>query len=171
MSNLLSHAEDELNRIGMTEDSPDEMNRMMRKHILHMMQEFANEGHSGFSASYAISILTKLMDFKPLSPLTGEDSEWVNVSDYGPEPHYQNKRRSSVFKNADGSCYDIDGKVFWEWAMPYEEGEKPYKSYYTNRESRVPVTFPYTVPDKPIYEYRYSDATPQQPRQNEQGFI
>ena len=169
MSNLLSHAEDELNRIGMTEDSPDEMNVAMRKHILHMMQEFANEGHSGFSASYAISILTKLMDFKPLSPLTGEDSEWVNVSDYGPEPHYQNKRRSSVFKNADGSCYDIDGKVFWEWAMPYEEGEKPYKSYYTNRESRVPVTFPYTVPDKPIYEYRHSDATPQQPKQNEKG--
>ena len=74
MSNLLSYAENELNRIGMTEDSPDEMNRMMRKHILHMMQEFANEGHSGFSASYAISILTKLMDFKPLSPLTGD--EW-----------------------------------------------------------------------------------------------
>ena len=171
MSNLLSHAEDELNRIGMTEDSPDEMNRMMRKHVLHMMQEFANEGHSGFSASYAISILTKLMDFKPLSPLTGEDSEWQNVSDYGPEPHYQNIRKSSVFKDADGSCYDIDGKVFWEWAMPYEEGEKPYKSYYTNRESRVPVTFPYTVPDKPIYEYRHSDAEPRTPPQNEQGFL
>ena len=71
MSNLLSHAMDELDRFGMTEDSPDEMNRMMRKHILHMMQEFANEGHSGFSAHYAINILTKLMDFKPLSPLTG----------------------------------------------------------------------------------------------------
>ena len=171
MSNILSHAEDELNRIGMTEDSPDEMNRMMRKHVLHMMQEFASEGHSGFSASYAISILTKLMDFKPLSPLTGEDDEWVNVREYGSEPHYQNIRKSSVFKDADGSCYDIDGKVFWEWAMPYEEGEKPYKSYYTNRESRVPVTFPYTVPDKPIYEYCHSDATPQQPKQNEKGFI
>ena len=171
MSNILQHAMDELDRIGMTEDSPDEMNVAMRKHILHMMQEFANEGHSGFSASYAINILTKLMDFKPLSPLTGEDSEWRNVSDYGPEPHYQNIRRSSVFKDADGSCYDIDGKVFWEWAMPYEEGGEPYKTYYTCRESRVPVTFPYTVPDKPIYEYRHSDATPQQPAQNEQGFI
>ena len=171
MSNLLSHAMDELDRIGMTEDSPDGMNVAMRKHVLHMMNEFAEEGHSGFSADYAISILTKLMDFKPLSPLTGEDSEWTNVRDYGPEPHYQNKRRSSVFKDADGSCYDIDGKVFWEWCMPYEEGGKPYKSYYTCRESRVPVTFPYTVPDKPIYEYRHSDATPQQPRQNEQGFI
>jgi hypothetical protein len=170
LSNLLSHAEDELNRIGMTEDSPDEMNRMMRKHILHMMQEFANEGHSGFSASYAISILTKLMDFKPLSPLTGEDDEWVK-HDYGNDVTYQNKRRSSVFKDADGSCYDIDGKVFWEWCMPYEKGEKPYKSYYTCRDSRVPVTFPYVVPDKPIYEYRHSDAEPQQPPQNENGFL
>ena len=173
MSNLLSHAMDELDRIGMTEDSTDEMNVMMRKHVLHMMQEFANEGHSGFSASYAIGILTKLLDFKPLSPLTGEDDEWVNVRDYGPEPHYQNKRRSSVFKDADGSCYDIDGKVFWEWAMPYEgrEPQEPYKSYYTSRDSSVPVTFPYTVPDNPIYEYRHSDAEPRTPAQNENGFL
>ena len=171
MSNLLSHAMDELDRIGMTEDSTDEMNVMMRKHILHMMNEFAEEGHSGFSASYAISILTKLMDFKPLSPLTGEDNEWGNVREYGESPSWQNKRRSSVFKNADGTCYDIDGKVFWEWCMPYEEGDNPYKSYYTNRDSRVPVTFPYIVPDKPIYEYRHSEATPQQPPQNENGFI
>lgn len=178
MSNLLSHAKHELDLIGMTEDSPDEMNRMMRKHVLHMMQEFANEGHSGFSAGYAISILSKLFDFKPLSPLTGADDEWSDVRDYGPIPHWQNKRRSSVFKDADGSVYDIDGKVFWEWSRrPYDEdeegypGESVYKSYYTCRESRVPVTFPYTVPDKPIYEYRHSDAEPRTPPQNEQGFL
>ena len=76
-----------------------------------------------------------------------------------------------MFKEANGECYDIDGKVFWEWAMPYEEGGKPYKSYYTCRESRVPVTFPYTVPDKPIYEYRHSDAEPRSAPQNEQGFL
>ena len=172
MSNLLSHAMDELDRIGMTEDSTDEMNRSMRKHILHMMQEFANEGHSGFSAQYAISILTKLMDFKPLSPLTGEDDEWIK-HDYGVnDVTYQNKRRSSVFKDGDGQCYDIEGKVFWEWCRgAVGEDDTPFKSYYSCRESRVPVTFPYTVPDKPIYEYRYSDATPQQPKQNEEGFI
>jgi len=169
LSNILDHAKDELDRIGMTEDSSDEMNVMMRKHILHMMNEFANEGHSGFSASYAIRILTKLLDFKPLSPLTGEDSEWVNVREYGPEPHYQNKRRSSVFKDSDGSCYDIDGKVFWEWYK--DEDGIISKSYYTSRDSRVPVTFPYTVPDKPIYEYCHSDAEPPQPKQNESGFL
>jgi len=33
------------------------------------------------------------------------------------------------------------------------------------------VTFPYVVPEKPEYVYRHSDATPQQPAQNENGFI
>ena len=81
--------------------------------------------------------------------------------------------RSSVFKNEKGESYDIDGKVFWEWAMPYEGREpyEPYKSYYSCRESSVPVTFPYSPPDKPIYEYRHSDADPKTPPQNEQGFL
>lgn len=173
MSNLLAHAMDELDRIGMTEDSPDEMNRAMRKHILHMMQEFANEGHSGFSANYAINILTRLLDFKPLSPLTGEDDEWVK-HDYGVEPSYQNKRRSSVFKDANGEVYDIDGKVFWEWMPDLDENGPTggaHRSYYSCRESRVPVTFPYSPPDKPIYEYRQSQAEPKSPPQNEAGLL
>lgn len=167
---LLDYAESELNLIGMTDDG--DMNGMMRKHLLHMVKEFADEGHSGFSASYALQCLQKLLKFKPLSPLTGEDDEWSEVSRISGYPHFQNKRCSSIFKNGkDGEAYDIDGKVFWEWAMPWEEGGEPYKSYYTSRESRVPVTFPYTVPDEPIYEYRKSDADPQQPAQTEEGFI
>jgi hypothetical protein len=173
---LVSYAEDELNRIGLTDE--DEYNAIMRKHILNMVKMFADEGHSGFSAPYAISILTKLFAFKPLTPLTGEDDEWTDIREYGPMPHYQNKRLSSVFKEANGECYDIDGKVFWDWCKrPLDEdepgypGEKIFKSYYTCRESRVPVTFPYEVPDKPIYEYRHSDAEPKSPPQNEQGFL
>ena len=130
-----------------------------------MMNEFAEEGHSGFSASYAINILTKLMEFKPLSPLTGEDDEWNLVGD----GHWQNKRCSSVFKGVDGSCYDIDGKVFWEWQR--NEDGQAVKSYYTGYGCSVPITFPYTPPKEPIYEYRYSDAEPPAPKQNEQGFI
>lgn len=166
---ILSHAEEELKRIGMgPECDPDDMNGMMRKHILHMMQEFANEGHSGFSASYAISILTRLMDFKPLSPLTGEDDEWMEVSEHMGRKCYQNRRRSSIFKDEEG-VYDNDGKVFWEWYR--DDNGEPFKSYYTCRDSRVLVTFPYTVPDKPIYEYRQSEAEPRSPKQNEQGFL
>lgn len=132
---LLDYAESELNLIGMTDD--DDMNGMMRKHLLHMVKEFADEGHSGFSASYALQCLQKLLRFKPLSPLTGEDDEWHEVSERSGYPHYQNKRCSSVFKEGkDGEAYDIDGKVFWEWCK--DEDGKPYKSYYTCRDSRVP---------------------------------
>jgi hypothetical protein len=157
---LLSHAENELDLIGLTDQ--DEMNGAMRKHILHMIEEFSKEGHSGFSANYAISILTKLLDYKPLSPLTGEDSEWTMISEEMSGSNrgtlYQNKRASHVFKDDDGA-YDIDGKVFWNWQeRPLDEDEEGYpgthkfKSYYTSRDSRVYVTFPYTPTT--VYEER-----------------
>jgi hypothetical protein len=165
LSNLLSYAEDELNRIGMTENSPDEMNVEMRKHILHMVQEFSEEGHSGFSGRYALNILTKLLDFKPITPLTGAEDEWNDVG----EDYWQNKRCSSVFKKADGTCYDIDGKVFWEWYR--DENGEAVKTYYSGSGCSTPVIFPYTPPNKPIYEYRHSDAEPRTPAQNENGFL
>jgi len=153
---LVSYAESELDRIGMTDDG--DMNGMMRKHLLHMVKEFSEEGHSGFSASYSLQCLTKLLKFKPLSPLTGEDDEWTEVTQISGYPHFQNKRCGSVFKNGkDGEAYDIDGKVFWEWYTDKETGEK-HKSYYTSMEGRLPVTFPYIIPDEPIYEYRESGA-------------
>jgi hypothetical protein len=134
-----------------------------------MVKVFAEESHSGFSGSYALGLLTKLLDFKPLTPLTGEDSEWNDISDYGDSPRYQNKRCSSVFKNPDGECYDINGKVFWEWYR--DENGKAHKSYYSNYGCRLPVVFPYMPPDSPIYEYRQSDAEPRTPPQTEEGFI
>jgi len=122
---LVQYAESELDRIGMTDDG--DMNGMMRKHLLHMIKEFADEGHSGFSGNYALQCLQKLLRFKPLSPLTGEDDEWTEVTRISGYPHFQNKRCSSIFKDGkDGEAYDIDGKVFWEWAK--DEDDKPYKS-------------------------------------------
>ena len=146
----------------------DEMQGAICEHVLELLTVFSNEGHSGSTAPYAINMFSRLAKFEPLAPLTGEDWEWNETS----RGVLQNKRASHVFKDIEtGEAYDINGKVFWEWAMPYEEGGEPYKSYYTCRESRVPVTFPYVVPEKPEYVYRHSDATPQQPAQNENGFI
>ena len=51
------HAKHELDIIGLKEDS-DEMDRAMRNHILKMVEVFSDEGHSGFSASYALAILS-----------------------------------------------------------------------------------------------------------------
>ena len=175
MSNLRRHALDEFYAAGWTDAGghfKDEMQEMICDHVLKLIDLFSEEGHSGSTAPYAINMFKKLAMFKPLSPLTGEDWEWTKL-DYGCEPKWQNKRLSSVFKDSTGEAYNIDGKVFWEWCMPYEgrEPQEPYKSYYTSRDSRVPVTFPYMPPDEPIYEYRHSDADPKQPPQNEQGFL
>ena len=116
---------------------PDGMNRMMADHILTMVRAFTEEGHSGFSASYAANLLDKLLRFKPLTPLTGADDEWV--SGHMDDDTKQNKRASHVFMDADGQAYDIQGKVFRE----------PDGMTFTSGDSRVPVTFPYT----PCIEY------------------
>lgn len=150
---LIEYAKRELDAIGMTADSKDEMNVMMRKHILHMVKEFADEGHSGMSASYALSILKNLLAFKPLSPLTGADDEWNEIGD----GHWQNKRASNVFKDKDGAYWG-DGIVFWEVIKdnPEDINGEPYKTYFTSRDSRVNIdSFPWTMPDKP--EYREAD--------------
>lgn len=139
---LLEYAKDELNRIGMTADG-DEYNAMMRRHILHMVEEFAKEGHSGSSASCAMGCLEKLLRYEPLSPLTGEDSEWLDVSPcYGDNPCWQNKRCPRVFKEADGKAYDTAGFVFWSWDTD-EKGNK-FKLHYTNKNSRRYIEFPYS---------------------------
>ena len=173
----LDHALLEFRAAGWVDDDgnwKDEMQQIVCEGVLKLLMVFSEEGHSGSSAPYAINLFKQLVMFEPIVPLTGEDWEWSDVRHNGDGSiHYQNKRCSHVFKEGDGQAYDIDGKVFWEWAMPYEgrEPQEPYKSYYTSRDSSVPVTFPYTVPDEPIYEYRHSDAEPRTPAQNENGFL
>ena len=125
----------------------DEMQEAICNHVLKLLELFADEGHSGSTAPYTVNIFKKLAMFEPIVPLTGEDWEWTEVHD----GVFQNKRCSRVFKQADrfdGQAYDIDGIIFYDY-YTNENGEKS-KSYFTGRESAVPVTFPY-VPTS-VYE-------------------
>lgn len=131
MSNLVKHAEIELKALGML-DSGDEMNELMCKNILELLDTFAKQGHSGFSANYCLSLFEKLAKFEPIAPLTGDDSEWNEIAEQD-GTLYQNKRCSHVFKD-DNGAYDIDGKVFRDSTG----------SCYTSKDSRVYITFPYT---------------------------
>lgn len=169
MNNYEKHALNEFKAAGWIKDDGtyvDEMQEMICNGVIKLLEIFCDEGHSGSSAPYAINMFEKLAKFEPLVPLTGEDWEWSERLDYGIEPSYQNRRCSHVFKDADGKAYDIQGKVFWEWAGTKE---RPYKSHYTCRESRVYIDFPYTP--KTEYVYRYSDATPPAPNQTEEGLL
>jgi hypothetical protein len=140
MSNLVEWAKAELERIG---GKDDEMQQAMNKDILQIVEVFSEQGHSGFSAGYALNIIKRLLNWKPITPLTGEDDEWCDVPSWDDgENSQQNKRCSAVFrKNFDNStAYYINGKVF---------SDDGGKSWFTNRDSFVPITFPYVVPEKP----------------------
>ena len=157
MSNIHNHALAEFRAAGWTDENGkfnDEMQEAICTHVLKLLDVFADEGHSGTTAPYAVNMFKTLAMFEPLVPLTGEDWEWI---DHG---HcLQNKRCSRVFKQPDrfdGQAYDIEGKVFYDWYTDKETGER-YKSHYTCSDSFVPVTFPY----KPTTEYveRPSEAS------------
>lgn len=125
---LVDHAEMELRAAGLYDDDSD-YGGMMPGAVLELIKVFAEQGHSGGSAPICIDLFRRLAMYEPLVPLTGNDYEWF---EYMPG-HWQNKRCSHVFKDSSGA-YDIEGKVFRE----------PNGCCYTNMESRVPVTFPYT---------------------------
>ena len=108
MSNLTNYAKKEFALLRGVDSEPDAMQSRMERHLLKMIDIFSEEGHSGFSANYAMSCLERLLRFKPLTPLTGEADEWNNVGD----DTYQNKRCYSVFKKGDGKAYFLDGKIF-----------------------------------------------------------
>ena len=170
MNNFEKHARAEFCANGWMDENgnfKDEMQALICANVLDLLNVFDKQGHSGSSAPYAISMFNRLVDFKCIGPLTGEDSEWYDTG----HDVYQNRRCSSVFKDKKtGECYDIDGKVFWEWNTSFEDG-KPYKSYYTNGGCHTPVTFPYHPPKEAVKVYRYSDAEPPAPPQTEAGLL
>lgn len=113
----------------------DGPNRWIQDNVLDMLRVMSMQGHSGSSAPFLSGYFNKLSRFEPLTPITGDASEWVDVGD----GMWQNARLSSVFKEADGRAYRYDGRVFRE----------PSGACFTNGDSRVYIEFPYV----PTREY------------------
>jgi len=134
MSNLLKHAERELSLIGY--DGKDEYNNMAKAAIMELLATFVNQRHSGFSASYVTDIFNKLARFETLSPLTGENNEWNDVTEMSGDRKtlFQNNRNSAVFKD-DTGCYYINACLWVE-----DNGNT-----YANKKSRGYIkSFPFT---------------------------
>ena len=138
----LSYAREELERIENQCDTPEglEMQKQVTKEVLELIEVFANQGHSGFSAGYVAGLFDQLVHWRPLTPLTGDDDEWNDVSMYSTDkrPTYQNKRCSRVFKEADGRVYDVE-----YWYMKDPDG-----NCYGGSDCFQDVVFPY-MPQKP----------------------
>jgi len=119
----------------------DPMQGMIFRHVLKLLDVFHDEHHSGTSAPYAVNLFKRLAMFETIAPLTGAEDEWIEYRDGG----FQNRRCSHVFKDKDrfdGQAYDSEGKIFVE--VSKDEDGKERRVSFTSRDSRVPVTFPYT---------------------------
>ncbi len=132
---LVKWAEKELSRI---EKDDEGMQNHINSQILDIVKVFSEQGHSGFSAGYALNILKRLLAWKPITPLTGEEKEWNEITD----ELDQNNRCSAVFRTSknNSTAYFLDGKIF---------SDDGGKTWFTSKDSKVPVTFPYIVPEKP----------------------
>lgn len=77
--------------------------------MLDILGRFFKQWDSGGAVAVASQVLARLIAGQPLSPLTGADDEWIDRADInGGVPMWQNMRCSSVFKDANGICNDID---------------------------------------------------------------
>lgn len=86
--------------------------------VLQILKIVLDRWDSGGSLAVIIPILMRLLNLQPLSPLTGQEDEWEDLSKDTGSTLLQNRRCSTVFKNGRNS-FDIN---------------KPSQ----------PVTFPYT---------------------------
>lgn len=101
MSSLVEHAYLELASAG----NDSEFN----EGIIKVISAFAECGHSGGSASVAIPIINKLLNFQNLTPLTNNPNDWIHHPENiwgSPGGVWQNRR------NPDALSID-GGKTYW----------------------------------------------------------
>jgi len=99
MGSLVEHARRELEILGEDEETIDG--------LVAVVQAFADMGHSGTSAIFAISYLERLLHFENLSELTDNPDEWTDVSESSNTHMWQSKRNPAAFSIDDGKSYSL----------------------------------------------------------------
>lgn len=99
---LVEHAKRELSLIKEDQELID--------NLVAVVDEFAEFGHSGGSAPFAISYLERLLRFEPLSPLTSNPNEWLDRSEMSGTPMWQSVRDSRAFSKDGGKTWTLLGE-------------------------------------------------------------
>ena len=114
MSNALTHAQKEIDLLLKYFDNTDDLPiiKDFIPEILALVEKFGESGQSGGSAPYVAAAIAnavkKLCLFETITPITGDESEWVDVSN----GLFQNNRCYALFKEND-KCYYLDA-IAWK---------------------------------------------------------
>ena len=126
------------------------------KSALRALKSLEKDGHSGFSIQMTKSILNRMIDWKPLTPIEDTPDGW-NYSYMNKETRetvYQNKRMSSLFKHVrqdfKTTYRDIDHSICVDIV-----NQTRYHSGFVSGivDEMFPITMPYMPSDKPIEIY------------------
>lgn len=100
-SNICKHAIKELKLAGYGKGDGGP-NDWIYQQVLEAIAVFSSHGNSGSSAPWEINLVQRLCDWDIISPLRFTDDEWSQIMSDGT---CQNRRKSNVFKEPDGSIY------------------------------------------------------------------
>lgn len=135
------YAKKELEKIHMFDGRGDFYGGLVGNCVMELLDILDEQGHSGYSYEITLDIFERLSHEIPLSPLTGEDLEWIKC----PDGRFQNLRYKYVFKDdRNGKAYNTRAKIFTE------DGGK---TWHFNDGSKEYIKFPYTVPKHPREYY------------------
>ena len=101
---LVAHAKRELDLEGLFDRDAD-YGGMVGKAVLELVETFAKQGHSGFSAGMVLELFNKVASFKPLSKLSSDPEEWEDRSEISNAPMWQNMRDPRVFSKDGGETW------------------------------------------------------------------
>jgi len=109
LGGLKDHAKTELGLAGLF-DKDSDYDGMIGKAVMELVDTFASQGHSGFSAQWVLEVFNEVAQFKPLTPITSNSDEWEDVARYGDgSPLWQNKRAPMYFSEDGGkNWYDVN---------------------------------------------------------------
>jgi hypothetical protein len=169
-SNLVRFARNELDRLLKdgedVDEESNEMQKCINEDILEVVRVFSRQNHSGFSAGYALNMLKRLLDFKPIQPLTGEDDEWNECGwtvEEGKKRVFQNRRCSSVFKTVDIETGETEATYNDRYVISDNGGITWFYSSHMLKQIGLTnaITFPFKVPENPKRIYiKYLDYVP-----------
>ena len=169
-SNLVKFARNELDMLlSRCKNKNDEsyvMQKCINDDIIEIVEVFSKQDHSGFSASYALNILKRLLHFKPIRPLTGEDDEWNECGwtrDDGKKKVFQNRRCSAVFKTVDISTGETEATYNDKYVISDNGGITWFYSSHILKQLGLTnaIAFPFNVPENPKRIYiKYLEDVP-----------
>lgn len=119
--------------------------------VIELLTVLSKQGHSGRSYELVVDTLWSLAHDIPLTPLTGEDDEWVYLAtketDAGEMEIYLNRRCHFIemhrYPAANRKVY-VDTYVNTRYRMYSTDGGKTYRAIDPN--SSETITMPYEVP-------------------------